>query len=78
MHDDSRIHIPGQEQCYCSGARRGRIEMSGLITITITDDDDDRDWLKRKVVLETKDLKKFISDVSAVIDKAGADDPDDT
>ena len=52
--------------------------MSGLITITITDDDDDRDWLKRKVVLETKDLKKFISDVSAVIDKAGADDPDDT
>ena len=55
--------------------------MPGLITITITenlDDEPDRDWLKRKVLLEPKDLKRLISDVSAVIDKAGEDDPDDT
>ena len=81
MHGDSRIHIPGQEQCYCSGARRGQLEMPGLITITITehrDNDSDRDWLRRKVFLEPKNLKRIISDVSAVIDKAGEDDPDDT
>lgn len=55
--------------------------MPGLITITITeylDDDSDRDWLRRKVFLEPKDLKRIISDISAVVDKAGEDDPDDT
>ncbi len=52
--------------------------MSGLITITITEHlnaDQDRDWLKRKVFLEPKDLRKFITAVSTVIDQAGEDDP---
>lgn len=54
--------------------------MSGLITITIVehmDDVPDQDWLKRKVLLNPKELKRLISDVSAVIDKAGEDDPND-
>ena len=55
--------------------------MPGLITITITEhlDDEngtDRDWLKRRVVLEPKELKRLISEVSAVIDQAGKDDED--
>ena len=63
------------------GWTKGALEMPGLITITITeylDDDSDRDWLRRKVFLEPKDLKRIISDISAVVDKAGEDDPDDT
>ncbi len=70
-----------QERCYSQDARRERLEIPGLITITITehlDDNKDRDRLKRRVVLKSKDLKKLISDVSAVSDKAGEDDPDDT
>ena len=58
-----------------------RLEMPGLITIVITehlDDDSDRDWLKRRIALEPEDLKRFVSDVGAVIDRAGEDDPDDT
>lgn len=55
--------------------------MTGLTTIIITehrDGDSDRDWLKHKVFLKPKELKRLISDVSTVIDKAGEDDPDDT
>ena len=54
--------------------------MPGLITITVTehlDDGSDRDLLKRRVVLKPKDLERLISDVGAVIDRAGKDDPDD-
>ena len=55
--------------------------MSGLVTITITEhlddeNDTDRDWLKRRVVLEPRELKRLISEVSAVIDQAGRDDED--